>query len=32
MDMVSLSGLELEGTEAYAFRRPVIEGDDVQCR
>ncbi|MEO8183084.1 MAG: PA14 domain-containing protein [Deltaproteobacteria bacterium] len=32
MAMVRLSGFEPEGTDAYSFRRPVIEGEELRCR
>jgi hypothetical protein len=32
MAMVRLSGFESEGTEAYSFRRPVVEGLELKCR
>jgi hypothetical protein len=32
MAMVQLSGFESEGTEAYSFRRPVVEGLELRCR
>jgi hypothetical protein len=31
MAMVRLGGFEPDGSEAYSFRRPVIEGQDVKC-
>jgi len=30
--MVRLDGFELDGTAAYTFRRPVIEGEELKCR
>lgn len=32
MAMVRLLGFELEGTESYSFRRPMIEGEELRCR
>jgi hypothetical protein len=31
MALIRLDGLELDGTDAYRFRRPRLEGEDVHC-
>lgn len=32
MALIRLDGLELDGNEAYRFKRPVLEGEDVRCK